>query len=94
MPIAFEPSTRRIILDSTAVTATEPYSRSVDWLALSDNAKYGSVFRQVGSDDLGGGGPAAGAPAGGNSNAFHLEQQNQAAIGWLLNHISNGAFDL
>jgi len=37
------------------VTATELYSRSADWLALSDNAKYGAVFRQVGGDDLGGG---------------------------------------
>jgi len=27
----------------------------VDWAAASDNAKYGAVFRQVGSDDLGGG---------------------------------------
>jgi hypothetical protein len=31
------------------------YSRSADWLAQADNAKYGAVFRQVGGDDLGGG---------------------------------------
>lgn len=55
MSIIFDPSTKRIILDSVAVTATELYSRSVDWLATSDNAKYGAVFRQVGSDDLGSG---------------------------------------
>lgn len=55
MPITFDPAARRIILDSASVTATELYSRSADWLAQSDNAKYGAVFRQVGGDDLGGG---------------------------------------
>ena len=55
MPIVFDPASKRIILDSASVTATELYSRSADWLALSDNAKYGAVFRQVGGDDLGGG---------------------------------------
>lgn len=55
MPITFDPATKRVILDSASVTATELYSRSADWLALSDNAKYGAVFRQVGGDDLGGG---------------------------------------
>lgn len=53
--IQFDPITKRIILDSSAITATELYSRSCDWLALSDNAKYGAIFRQVGSDDLGSG---------------------------------------
>lgn len=55
MAITFDASTKRVILDSASVTATELYSRSCDWLALSDNAKYGAVFRQVGSDDLGSG---------------------------------------
>jgi len=55
MPITFDPAARRIILDSAEVSATEMYSRSADWLAQSDNAKYGAVFRQVGGDDLGGG---------------------------------------
>ena len=55
MAIIFDPSTKRIILDSASVTATEIYSRSVDWLALSDNIKYGLVFRVAGGDDLGGG---------------------------------------
>ena len=55
MAIIFDPAAKRIILDSASVTATELYSRSADWLALSDNAKYGAVFRQVGGDDLGGG---------------------------------------
>lgn len=53
--ITFDPTSRRIILDSASVTATELYSRSCDWLALADNMKYGAVFRQVGSDDLGAG---------------------------------------
>lgn len=51
----FDAAAKRIILDSASVTATELYSRSCDWLAASDNAKYGTVFRQVGGDDLGGG---------------------------------------
>lgn len=55
MAIIFDPANKRVILDSASVTATELYSRSCDWLALSDNAKYGAVFRQVGSDDLGAG---------------------------------------
>lgn len=53
--IVFDPSIKRIILDSPSVTAVELYSRSADWLLLDDNAKYGPVFRQVGGDDLGGG---------------------------------------
>ena len=55
MPIAFDAANRRVILDSASVTATELYSRSADWLATSDNAKYGAVFRQVGGDALGDG---------------------------------------
>jgi hypothetical protein len=55
MAITFDPATSRIILDSTSTTATEIYSRWVDWAAESDNLKYGMVIRQVGSDDLGGG---------------------------------------
>jgi len=53
--VTFDPSTKRVILDSASVTATELYSRSADWLATGDNAKYGAVFRQVGGDDLGAG---------------------------------------
>ena len=55
MAITFDPATKRIVLDSNFVTATEIYSRWVDWAAASDNAKYGMVVRQVGGDDLGGG---------------------------------------
>ena len=53
--LQFDPSTFRIILDSDSVSAAEIYSRSADWLAVDDNAKYGAVFRQIGGDDLGGG---------------------------------------
>lgn len=53
--IVFDPATKRIVLDSASVTATELYSRAVDWSALSDNAKYGPVFRTAGGDDLGAG---------------------------------------
>jgi hypothetical protein len=55
MAITFDPANKRIILDSASVTATEIYSRWVDWAASSDNVKYGEVITQVGSDDLGGG---------------------------------------
>ena len=55
MALTFDPVTKRIVLDSASVTATELYSRSADWLASGDNAKYGAVFRQVGGDDLGSG---------------------------------------
>ena len=55
MAIIFDALNKRIILDSVSVSATDLYSRSVDWLATSDNIKYGSVFRQVGTDSLGDG---------------------------------------
>lgn len=55
MSIVFDPSAKRIILDSASVSATEIFSRWEDWAALSDNIKYGMVIRQVGSDDLGSG---------------------------------------
>ena len=53
--LIFDPVHKRIVLDGASVTATELYSRSADWLATGDNAKYGAVFRQVGGDDLGAG---------------------------------------
>ena len=55
MAIIFDAADRRIILDSSSITATEIYSRWVDWAATGDNAKFGLVIRQVGGDDLGGG---------------------------------------
>ena len=53
--ITFDALNKRVVLDSASVTATELYSRWCDWAASSDNAKYGMVIRQVGSDDLGAG---------------------------------------
>ena len=53
--ILFDPAAKRIVLDSVAVTASELWSRWVDWAVLSDNAKYLPAFRQAGGDDLGGG---------------------------------------
>lgn len=53
MGISFDPVEKRIILDSSSVSATEIYSRWCDWAAQGDNVKYGMVLRQVGGDDLG-----------------------------------------
>ena len=54
MAILFDPSTKRIVLDSASVTATDIYSRWCDWVAVGDNSKYLPAFRSVGGDDLGG----------------------------------------
>lgn len=55
MAIAFDPITKRIILDSTAITAEAIFSRWEDWAVLSDNLKHGEVFSHVGGNELGGG---------------------------------------
>lgn len=55
MAIIFDASARRIVLDSASVSVATLYSRSADWLATGDNAKYGALFRLAGGDDLGGG---------------------------------------
>lgn len=55
MAITFDPIANRIILDTANVTASQIWSRWVDWVALSDNAKYRPMLRQVGGDDLGSG---------------------------------------
>lgn len=51
----FDPTNKRIILDTATITASEIWSRWVDWVALSDNSKYLPALRQVGGDDLGAG---------------------------------------
>jgi len=51
----FDPVAKRIILDAATVTAAQIWSRWVDWIASSDNAKYLPALNQVGGDDLGGG---------------------------------------
>ena len=54
--MTFDGLNKRIILDSTSVTASEIWSRYMDWLAAdSNNAKWGLAMTQVGGDDLGGG---------------------------------------
>lgn len=55
MAIVFDPSIKRIILDSTSVSATEIYSRWVDWIGLSDNFIHTPAFRSLGGDELGDG---------------------------------------
>jgi hypothetical protein len=51
----FDPANKRIILDTASVTASQIWSRWIDWVASSDNAKYLPALNQVGGDDLGGG---------------------------------------
>jgi hypothetical protein len=54
--ILFDGANRRIILDSTSVTAAEIWSRWCDWLfADTNNGCWLPAMRQVGGDDLGGG---------------------------------------
>ena len=55
MAITIDPATKRIILDSASVTAQAIYVAWVDWVVLSDNAKYLPAFSSVGGDALGGG---------------------------------------
>ena len=52
----FDGLNKRIILDSTSVTAIDLWSRYMDWLAAdSQNAKWGLAMTQVGGDELGSG---------------------------------------
>ena len=54
--MVFDGANRRIILTSTSVTASEIWSRYMDWLAAdSQNAKWGLAMTQVGGDELGSG---------------------------------------
>lgn len=55
MAITIDPANKRIILDSTSITAKQIYVAWVDWIALSDNIKYLPAFSSVGGDDLGDG---------------------------------------
>lgn len=55
MAIVFDPVAKRIILDSALVTASEIWSRWVDWHATGDNSKYPVAMRELGGDDLGSG---------------------------------------
>ena len=54
--MVFDGLNKRIILNSTSVTASEIWSRYMDWLATdSNNAKWGLAMTQIGGDDLGSG---------------------------------------
>ena len=54
--MVFDGVNKRIVLDSTSVTASEIWSRYMDWLAAdSQNAKWGLAMTQVGGDELGSG---------------------------------------
>lgn len=55
MAITFDAAAKRIILDSTAVSAAEIWIAWIDWVAQSDNAKYLPALKQVGGDALGSG---------------------------------------
>ena len=55
MAITFDPSSKRIILDSTEVTASQIWVAWVDWVVLSDNSKYLPALKQIGGDELGAG---------------------------------------
>jgi hypothetical protein len=55
VPIAIDPATRRLVLDSASVTAQAIYAAWADWMLLSDNAKYLSAFGSAGGDALGSG---------------------------------------
>ena len=55
MAITFDPSSKRIILDSASVTASQIWIAWVDWVVLSDNSKYLPALKQIGGDDLGSG---------------------------------------
>ncbi len=48
MAIAFDATTKIITLDSFTVSASELWSRWVDWVALTDNLKYPPAFSQLG----------------------------------------------
>lgn len=55
MAIIFDPTAKRIILDGTAVTASEIWIAWIDWVASSDNSKHLPALKQVGGDELGSG---------------------------------------
>lgn len=52
MSMTFNGSTKRITLGAgvTALSVRELWSRSCDWLAEADNAKFGEIMSQVGGD--------------------------------------------
>lgn len=54
--MTFDGANKRIVLTTATVSASEIWSRYMEWLSAdSDNAKWGLAMTQVGGDDLGGG---------------------------------------
>lgn len=54
--MTFDGANKRIVLTSTSVTASEIWSRYIDWLVTdSNNARWGQAMTQIGGDDLGSG---------------------------------------
>ena len=54
--MTFDGATKRIILSTSSVSASEIWSAYMDWLSLdSNNARWGLAMTQIGGDDLGGG---------------------------------------
>ena len=55
MSITFDPTNKRIILDSAYVSAAQLYSRWKEWAKTGENLKYDQAFYALGGDPLGGG---------------------------------------
>ena len=54
--MTFDGANKRIILTNSNVSASEIWSRYIDWLGTdSNNARWGLAMTQIGGDDLGGG---------------------------------------
>jgi hypothetical protein len=54
MAIIFDPTNKRIILDSAFVTAHQIYSRWKEWATTGSNSRYLQALSVVGGDPLGG----------------------------------------
>ena len=55
MAIQFDPTNKRIILDSAYISAAQMYSRWKEWVQTGENSKYEQAFYALGGDPLGGG---------------------------------------
>ena len=55
MALVFDPTAKRIVLDTTSVSASQLWVAWIDWVVLSDNSKYLPAMSQVGGESLGSG---------------------------------------
>lgn len=55
MAITFDAAAKRIILDTSSISAEEIFSRWEDWMVNDDNLKYKPALYHVGGIDLGSG---------------------------------------